>query len=146
MDNREKNKDIERNKLDEKSTKVRRKSNNKAKFIALFVAIVILAAGAWYIKTQILDKTAEGFPKLDLMEQDFSPDGNAILRLYGELGNATDNFYSRFEVEQNGKKNTIWYEEGINPLSIKYEWSDDSQSININGTIIDKNTTLTKEK
>lgn len=129
----------------ERSTIVRKKSNTKAKFIAFLIFLVAVLAAAFYIKYKYIDNTADGFPKLEMLEQDFSPDGNSILRLYGQTGSETDKVRSRFEIEQNGETYTIWYKEGTNPLSIKYDWSDDSQTITINGEILDKNTKLTKE-
>lgn len=120
-------------------------SDNKNKLI-IAASIVLVALILFFVLNKfVFSKTSDGFPKGQLLEQEFSPNNADIMRVYGDTNNPVTSTFIRIEVESVQKKTTIYYQESINPANVDYEWSDDSNSIIINGVAYNKTKTYKKE-
>lgn len=121
------------------------KSDTKNKLI-IAASIVLVALFLFFVLNKfVFSKTSDGFPKGQLLEQEFSPNNADIMRVYGDTNNPVTSTFIRIEVESVQKKTTVYYQESINPANVDYEWSNDSNSIIINGVIYDKTKTFKED-
>lgn len=118
------------------------KTDTKNKLIIVLGIVAIALIIFFLLNKFVFSKTSEGFPKGQLLEQQFSPNNANIMRVYGDTNNPVTSTFIRIEVESVQKKTTIYYQDSINPANIDYKWSNDSDSIIINGVAFDKTKTF----
>lgn len=121
------------------------KYDTKNKLIITASIIAVALIFFFVLNKFVFSKTSEGFPKGQLLEQEFSPNNADVMRVYGDTNNPVTSTFIRIEVESVQNKTTIYYQESINPANVDYKWSSDSNSIIINGVIFDKTKTFTKD-